>query len=1039
MKSIRRSALTQAILLAGSVLLAPTVTRAHDRGPDRLQLPTGGYITPLAPQGAVQQPLNPGLSGYPDFVAGGAVISRPSPDGKTLAVLCAGQNSLDKADGTLDRANSTQYVFLYDVSGPNKRTPRLARVIQQTNAYVGLVWAPDGKTLYAAGGNDDAVYAYTKDGDPVAKIALGHPLNSLGFAGLGGFVQPNAGGLAISADGKTLVVANNYNDSISVIDTTSGLVLYEHDLRPFASYNEGVDGKAGGTYPFAIALKTVKGRNGGPDKLIAYVSANRDREVDVLDISSGPGQLVTRIPLDGNPLGLTLDKAQRTLYVAQDNADQVAVIDTVSNTVVEKIDTRAPAGLLDLDDDHHDDRSVDRDGDDDHDGHHSRQAHYTGASPIAVTLDPDGDTLFAVNDGANSIAVIPLKHGRLKVAGLIPTAYAPKDITLSADGTWMYIINGKSPTGPNTGHLFGSTRSLTSSTYPGGVIRDASGNPVAPEKTAAYPLGTACDATCKADNAKAGANANATNEYQFQLEQSSLVSAPVPDRHDLGELTEQVAQNNFYGREGNGHDARVMEFLHRKIEHVIYVVKENRTYDQVLGDLSQGDGEPALTVFGQAITPNQHAIASGFVTLDNFMDPGDGSMDGWSWATRGRVTSTEGITQQINYAFVNRGLSYESEGSNRNVPVGLDTTAKRDAATNGQYSTAAAVLPGGPANLLAGTADHSATDSTFGAEEGHIFDAVLRAGLTVRNYGFLVNNIGRICSTGNPPCVGKEISDPFAAGVVQVAALNPRLVGRTDLYFRGYDQNYPDLWRYNEWKREFDQYVASGNLPSLTLLRVSHDHMGSFGTALAGVNTPETQQADDDLAVGRLVEAVATSPYAGNTLVIVTEDDCQDGPDHVDSHRATAYVAGPYVKKNAVVNTRYGQVNALRTIEDILGTRHINLNTASQRPMADVFDITAGPDWSYTAVASTVLKTTKLDLGNVALARGPVVVPKHDAAYWANATRGFDFSEADRVPPARFNEVLWRGLMASKPYPAIHTVFPTARGDGDDDDGNDKD
>src|SRR5262249_75730 len=158
-----------------------------------------------------------------------------------------------------------------------------------------------------------------------------------------------AGGLAISADGKTLVVANNYNDSISVIDTASQKVLYEHDLRPFASYNEGTDGKAGGTYPFAIALRTVKAKNGGPDKLSAYVSGNGDREVDVVDVTSAPGQLLTRISLDGNPLGLTLDKAQETLYVAQDNADQVAVIDTASNKVVAKIDTRAPAGLLDGD------------------------------------------------------------------------------------------------------------------------------------------------------------------------------------------------------------------------------------------------------------------------------------------------------------------------------------------------------------------------------------------------------------------------------------------------------------------------------------------------------------------------------------------------------------------------------------------------------------------------------------------------------------------------------------------------------------------
>src|SRR5262249_38697668 len=159
---------------------------------------------------------------------------------------------------------------------------------------------------------------------------------------------------------------------------------------PFASYNEATDGKAGGTFPFAVALKTVKGMNGGEDKVIAYVSANRDREVVVVDITAAPRQLGTRIPLDGNPLGLTLDKAQKTLYVAQDNADQVAVIDTARNNVVAKIDTRAPDGLIDGDGHFH--HEHDR---------NSKRAHLTGVSPIAVTLDPDGDTLYAVNDGAN--------------------------------------------------------------------------------------------------------------------------------------------------------------------------------------------------------------------------------------------------------------------------------------------------------------------------------------------------------------------------------------------------------------------------------------------------------------------------------------------------------------------------------------------------------------------------------------------------------------------------------------------------------------
>jgi len=171
--------------------------------------------------------------------------------------------------------------------------------------------------------------------------------------------------------------------------------------------------------------------------------------------------------------------------------------------------------------------------------------------------------------------------------------------------------------------------------------------------------------------------------------------------------------------------------------------------------------------------------------------------------------------------------------------------------------------------------------------------------------------------------------------------------------------------------------------------------------------------------VGLLVQAVANSRYAKDTVIIVIEDDCQDGPDHVDSHRATAYVIGAYVKQGAVVSHHFSQVNALRTIEDILGTEHLNLNTAFQRPMTEVFDLQAR-HWGYQAVASTVLKSSNLQIpGGVSWAQGPDLRPKHDAAYWARVTRGFDFSDADRVPPLRFNQVLWKGLMGKRPYPAL--------------------
>jgi YVTN family beta-propeller protein len=916
-------------------------------------LPTGQDVTPMAVPGSVAQLLNPKLPAYPNFVAGEAVRSQLSPDGKTLAVVTAGQNSLYLTTGVVDKDNSTQYIFLYDVTSG---TPKLAQVIKQTNAYVSLVFK-DNNTLYSGGGTDDAVYAYTKTGSiwaQAAKIALGH--GTEGAVGLGRSVRANAGSVALSSDGATLVVANNYNDSITVIDTKTNAIRYEHDLRPYFSGNESVAGAIGGTYPFAVVIKG----NG-----TAYVSSARDREVVVVDISNPvAGKLIKRVPLDGNGLGMTFDAAQARLFVAQDNADQVAVIDTTTNTVTKKIDVRGPAALF-------------------------AGTKQTGAATFSATLSRDGKTLYAVNAGANNIAVIPLTgKAAFTVTGLIPTAYEPHDITFSADGSRMFIVNGKSATGPNPGHLAGSTDRITSVTYPGG-------------------------------NAAAASAARASNQYQFQLEKAMVMSAPVPTARDLLPLTEQVVANNNYvhAREG---DEEVMSFIKSKIKHVIYIVKENRTYDQVLGDLGNGaNGDPKLTQFGSNLTPNYHALAKNFVTLDNFMDPGDGSMDGWSWAMQGRTTNTNTINQQLNYAAVTRGVSYDSEGTNRNVPVNWATAAQRDAVsgTTGttNYSTATASAVGGTINMLPGVGNHASADAPYGAQKGYIFNAVLNAGLTVRNYGFLVNNIGSIGTIAAP------VSDPFTAGVVQVGALEPTLAPFTDLYFRGYDQAYPDQWRYREWKREFDQFVIGGNLPSLSTVRVSHDHMGSFATALGGVNTPETQQADCDYATGKIVEAVANSPFAKDTIIVIVEDDVQDGPDHVDSHRAPAFVIGPYVKQGAVISTRYTQVNALRTIEDILGTQHINLNTAFQRPMTDVFDVEATGKWTFAATASTVLSTTSLNLAqapnsSVRYAAGPIIKPKHSATYWARATAGMDFREADQVDPAKFNQILWKGLTSSKPF-----------------------
>ena len=956
-------------VLALTILVFAGLGNAQPDNDGKSPTPPGLFITPTALDQAVQQVLNPGLANYPNFVAGEAVKAVVSPDGTTLAVLTAGMNSLYNPAGNVDPVASTQFLFLYDIKGPNKKSPALKQVIQQLNAHVGLVWAPNSQTLYAAGGCDDAVYVYGNNGSSFVSrgtISLGHAPNGCvsnpaNRTGLGMGVEPNVAGLAISADGKTLVAVNNYNDSISVLDTATGTVRYEYDLRPFATSGAPA-GTKGGTFPYSVAL------NGS----IAYVGADRDREIVVVNVSNPTsGSLVTRIQLDGNPNGMTLSADGSTLYVAEDNQDQVAVINTGTNAITHKIDTRGPAYL-------------------------GFPANTTGAAPTAVAINKN--TLYAVNAGSNSVAVIPLKGPQaFSTVGLIPTAYDPTDVTFSPDGSWMYIINGKSDTGPNPGYGYGNFAFIQYIIPPGGP----------------FPGG----------NAAESARLRANNQYQFQLEHATLVSARVPNGDSLSDLTSRVAANNGYLFESNERDQEVMRFLHGKIKHIIYVVKENRTFDQILGDLNNGsNGEPSLALFGQPVTPSFHSMASNFVTLDNFMDPGDGSMDGWSWSMRGRVTNTETLTQQINYARVNRGLSYEGEGQNRSIPSNLSTVTERDlffdpTGATTPYTTGTSSLSGGPANILAGDGDHAATDGPTGYQQGYIFNAVLNAGGTVRNYGWMANTPGSIGTIQNP------VTDPFAAGIIQTTAANAVINqnGFYDPYFRAYDQSYPDFWRFNEWNREFQQFVQNGNLPALEMIRgLSHDHTGNFSSALGGVNTPELQQADNDYAVGLLVQTVAQSPYANNTLIIIIEDDSQDGADHVDSHRATTYFVGPYVKQHAVVSTFYSQRNVLRTIEDIFGTEHLNLNTYYARPMADVFDTRSSGQWTFTATASTLLKLTNLglDVKKVNFVAGPNLKPTHTAQWWADKTRGFDFSAEDRVPTELYNKILWEGLKGT-PAPAI--------------------
>jgi DNA-binding beta-propeller fold protein YncE len=908
-------------------------------GPVAQELPTGMRITPTAAKGSTFQPLNPDLPDLPQFTVDHPISTAVSPDGGTLLILTSGYNRNNNAKGKAIPAQTSEYVFVFDIRQPS---PVKQQVLRVPNAFIGLAWRPDGNQFYASGGQDDNVHVFARDNghwtESGTPIALGHK------TGLGipertetkiTPLSPMVAGVAVSPNGKLLLAANYQNDSVSLVDLEAMHVVAELDLRP-GKINPAQKGVPGGEYPYGIIFA-------GNDK--AYVSSLRDREIIALDLKPALG-VISRIKTRGQPGRLIANRAGTLLFAAADNSDSVVIVDTAQDRVVAEIKTTAPAGIF------------------------ANRGGFKGSNPNGLALAPDENTLYVTNGGTNSVAVIALDKDPddSRVVGLVPTGWYPTSVSVSKSGAMLYVVNGKSNPGPN------------------------------PESCRKTFTTVSDDRPCAA-----------AGQYILQLEKGGLSVVPRPDAAALRDLTQQVARNNHFSAPAEDPKSRrLFEFLHQRIKHVIYIVKENRSYDQVLGDLEKGNGDPSLTLFPDAITPNHHDLARRFVTLDNFFDSGEVSGVGWNWSTAARTTDVVEQTIPLNYAF--RGMTYDVEGMNRNINVGADSPHDRNTEKLDDAE-----------NQLPGHADVAAPDSPEDESgAGYLWDAALRSRLTVRNYGFFVDLSHYNIIPGSDPPI-PLLRDPASSGTRVAVATKAPLQPVTDPYFRGFDQRFPDYWRFKEWEREFDDFVAHDNLPSLELVRLPHDHLGLFNEAVDGVDTVETEIADNDYAMGLLVEKVAHSKYAKDTLIFVIEDDAQNGPDHVDAHRSVAFVVGPYVNQRAVISKRFNTVTLLRTMEDVLGIKPLGLNDALQPPMTEVFS-TQQTAWTYTARVPAILRTTKLSLPAPAVkekagASGRTV-PAHDATYWAEKTKGFDFSAEDKLDSERFNLVLWNGLKGEgQPYP----------------------
>src|SRR5215472_16319954 len=396
---------------------------------------SGQRITPLAPKGATFEPLNPRLPDNPQYLAGQAVTSIVSPDGKTLLVLTSGFNRVQATDGKMIRAESTEFVFVYDIS---LQKPVQKQVVRVANTYTGIVFDPSGTAFYVTGGVDDNVHAYSFENgawteQPGSPISLGHNGKGVGLK-----VKPQAAGIAVSRDGSKLVVANYYNDSVSLLTEQRGRwsAQSELDLRP-GKEDRTERGVPGGEYPLWVAIK-------GNDT--AYISSLRDREVVVVNVSTATPKVMSRIHVTGQPNRMVLNRAQSLLYAAEDNTDSVAVIDTAANRVLAEISVTAPSGLLP-----------------------GWKARFRGNDTNSVTLSRDEKQLYVTNGWMNDVAVIPLKADprQSQVTGLIPTGWYPNSLSFSADGKYVYVVNGKSPTGPNPKFCYGLTKDKQNQCYAG--------------------------------------------------------------------------------------------------------------------------------------------------------------------------------------------------------------------------------------------------------------------------------------------------------------------------------------------------------------------------------------------------------------------------------------------------------------------------------------------------------------------------------------------------------------------------------------------
>ncbi|MFZ9331590.1 MAG: bifunctional YncE family protein/alkaline phosphatase family protein [Chitinophagaceae bacterium] len=587
------------------------------------------------------------------------------------------------------------------------------------------------------------------------------------------------------------------------------------------------------------------------------------------------------IGVGDNPNEMLLTNDAKYLYVCNANDNSVSIIDLSKKAVIETLDAALYPNSP------------------------------SGSTTNSIALDPVGKKLYIANADNNCLATFDVSvPGNSKPKGFIPVGWYPTSVRFINGKIW--VANGKGMT--------------------------SKANPFGPS-----PLRKKEDVIHHGFEVKDGSQV----EYIGGLFKGSMSIIEVPNQLLLDQYTRRVYENAPYSPqktvnagiadEGNPIPMKLGD--KSPIKYVFYVIKENRTYDQVLGDVEKGNGDTSLVLFGRKYTPNQHALVDKFVLLDNFYVDAEVSADGHNWSMGALANDYLEKTWPTSYG--GRGGTYGGEG-------------EREIANN---------------------------------KAGFIWNNCNRYGVSFRTYGEFMS--------GNKPTIS-VLNNHFCAGYPE------------------YNLNIADTTRFRIWKKDFDSLLAIGKLPQFNTVRFGNDH--TEGVRL-GRPTPYAHVADNDLAVGMFVEALSKSAIWNETAVFILEDDAQNGADHVDAHRSTAYVAGGFVKRGFVDHTPYTTSSMLRTMELILGMGPMTQYDAAATPMWRCFDKVARP-FDFKAIVPDV----DMNQRNTAINE------------WQKKSEKFNFAKEDANNDIEFNKVLWHGIKGNIPFPGPKRAAFLKLNEGDEDD-----